>query len=206
MESPTLMLPTYRERPFTDADWVFGLPLSGYRMMAEFGAGAVRLLSARGTDVAHWFPEVVDALAALASTGHGIVDGELCVLDRAGRNDVARLHERALVRGYRPGCSRVLLCVQDLLMQGGQDVRMRSWRERRQLLRALITGGMDGLRVQQVMPVEGDWLHRQATALGRPVMHARRLGGAYTSGRSGDWLEIPTFPGQPAIPSMAGAT
>ena len=169
-----LMDPCAAPQPFTHAGWVFELPLGGHRLLARFGGGECALRSRHGTDVTAWFGEVSAALAAL-EVEDMLVDGELCVLDAVGRNDPARLHERALLPGVCRGEAAATLCLHDLLVCAGRDVRPLSWIERRRLLKQLPFGGSPALRVSRVMPVEGEWLYGQALALGRPALHARRM-------------------------------
>jgi hypothetical protein len=103
MESLGLMEPMPGSAPFNGAAWVFALPTPGYRMLAEFGQdAAARLRSRRGVDATRWFPEVACALAAL-EMARTVVDGEVCVLDAAGRSDLQLLHARALHPGHQPG-------------------------------------------------------------------------------------------------------
>ena len=187
---PALMEPCAASQPFTDAGWAFELPLGGHRVLARFGGGACSLRSRHGADITAWFGEVSEALAAL-DVEDMLVDGELCVLDAVGRNDPVRLHERAVLPGVCHGANAATLCLHDLLVCEGRDVRPLRWIERRRLLRQLpLSGRRQRLQVSRVMPVEGEWLYGQALALGRPALHARRMSAPYVGGRSADWLVI----------------
>jgi bifunctional non-homologous end joining protein LigD len=191
------MEPSRGSLPFTSAAWAFALPSPGYRMLAELGActGAAwhrhgaRLRSRRGVDASRWFPEVVQALSALP-VGHTVVDGEVCVLDAAGRSDLQLLHARARQPGHALGTSAVVMCLQDVLVWDGRDVRGLPWRERRRLLEALPLPPSAVLRRQRVRRAEGVWLYRQAGALGRDAIHARRADAPYVAGPSIAWLSI----------------
>jgi bifunctional non-homologous end joining protein LigD len=178
---------------FSDAAWAFELPAGGHRALMQFGGGAgVRLHSRSHVDIAAWFPEVT-GLPALrgAKCGRTVLDGELCVLDACGRNDAERLHRRALQRG-RPASplDRASFCVRDLLVLDGQDLRTLPWSRRRQLLRSL--RGLHGGRLRLPLPVDcrGEWLCRQARALGRSELLAFHRDAPYRGGRSGACLRI----------------
>jgi ATP-dependent DNA ligase len=112
------------------------------------------------------------------------------VLDAAGRSDLQRLHARALQPGQAPGTFPVVMCLQDVLVCDGRDVRALPWRERRLLLEALPLPDSAVLRRQRVTRAEGVWLCRQAGALGRDAIHAHRADAPYVAGPSIAWLSI----------------
>lgn len=182
------------ETPFSDAAWTFALPTPGYRMLAEFGDASegCRLRSRRGVDTTRRFAEVARALAALCVPGRTVVDGEICVFDASGRPDLRRLHERALHPGQRLDSSSVTLCMRDVLVWAGRDVRTLPWLERQRLLRRLPLQRRQGtLRLQRTVYAEGSWLWRQAQALGCESVHAYRHDVRYVAGPSSGWLSIP---------------
>jgi bifunctional non-homologous end joining protein LigD len=43
-----MLLDTRKHGPFSDPDWLFEPKYDGYRMLAEFGAGAVRMKTRQG--------------------------------------------------------------------------------------------------------------------------------------------------------------
>jgi bifunctional non-homologous end joining protein LigD len=192
-----LMEPAPGSLPFSSAGWAFSLPATGYRMLAEFGAGVgeargglgARLRSRRGAEAARWFPEVARALAAL-SVPRTVVDGEVCVLDAAGRSDLALLHARALQPGRLPGTSPVVLCLRDVLVWEGRDVRALPWHERRQLLQTLPLQERPALKRECIVRAEGLWLYRQAQAIGHEAIHAHRADAPYVAGPSIAWVSI----------------
>jgi bifunctional non-homologous end joining protein LigD len=100
-----------------------------------------------------------------------------------------RLHERALSLG--PEAAPVTLVLHDLLVLDGLDLRAWPWHARRRQLRRLLLDGAEALRLQPALPHEGEWLYRQALALDRPLLHARRCDAPYLAGRSAAWLSIP---------------
>jgi bifunctional non-homologous end joining protein LigD len=140
-------------------------------------------------DVSRWFPEVAEALAAI-DAARTVLDGHVCVLDAAGRCDVRRLHERALQPGLLPGGTPVVLCVQDVLVHEGDDVRALPCWKRRRLLRGLLVDEGPVLRRQRSVVGQGEWLAEQARVLGRSALLAKRLDAPYRGGPSRSWLSI----------------
>jgi ATP-dependent DNA ligase len=190
LDALSLMERSRGAQPFSHAAWSFELPTPGYRMLAEFGTGRSRLVSSHHVDVTRWFPEVSQALGSL-QVPRTVVDGDICVLDASGRSDLRLLHLRALRPGWRPGTSAVVLCVSDLLVCEGRDVRTLPWWERRLMLRTLPLEDQPLLRLQRALRSEGEWMYRQALALGRSALHAWRREAPYQAGRCADWLAIP---------------
>ena len=184
------MLPARAGTPFTDAAWAFELPPGGYRVLAEFGSVPSRLHSMRHLDLTRWFPEVAEAFDGL-DMARTVLDGHVCVLDVGGRNDAQRLHERALQPGLQPGGSPVVYCVQDLLVAHGCDLRDLPWSERQRLLRELPLGDGGTVRRGHALHGDGEWLARQAVALGHGAVVAKRRDAPYRGGRCPHWLWIP---------------
>ncbi len=184
------MEPMQGIRPFIDVDWDFSFSCDGYRMLADFGEGAGELRSSRGLDVSDWFPEVSSTLQAM-NVPRMVVDGHICVLDAAGRNDPRRLHARALRPGLEPGQPNAVFCVQDVLVFAGDDVRQLAWWRRRELL-ARLPMDREGtpFRLWRTLHTEGKWLACQALALGYDGVLAYRRGSSYRAGPSADWLTI----------------
>lgn len=116
-----MLLSQARTVPFDSPEWLFEIKNDGYRVLAEFGGGAVALRTRGGHDCTNWFPEVARTLARYRG-GPNVVDGEVCVMDDLGRSDFDLLQQRAYRRGYYPGCAPVTFAMFDLLVEGGTPI------------------------------------------------------------------------------------
>lgn len=94
----TPMLAETRAEPFSRPGWVFEVKLDGYRMRAVRAQGAGKLITRNGNDATAAFPELARALAALPFDKL-LMDGELVILDEAGRPSFQRLQNRARISG-----------------------------------------------------------------------------------------------------------
>lgn len=133
-----MLLDNRKHAPCNSPDWVFEIKNDGYRALAEFGAGEVKMRTRGGHDCAAWFPEVVDALTRLKG-GLFIVDGEICVMDDLGRSDFDRLQARAVRRCYYDDCDPVVYAMFDLLVDGGENIMGLPLIERKARLTKLFT-------------------------------------------------------------------
>lgn len=201
-----LMEPSCTGTPFNGAAWAFALATPGYRMLAEVGLGlaesgsgrGVRLHSRQGVDATRRFAEVAQALGALGLEDT-VLDGEVCVLDAAGRSRPALLHVRALHPRRQPGAGALVMCLRDVLAWQGRDVRALPWLERRKLLESLPLRRQPALRLCRVVRAEGLWLYRQAQALGVNALHAHHKDAPYVAGRSLAWLSVDVAAWAPAL-------
>ncbi|MGO4302153.1 ATP-dependent DNA ligase [Cupriavidus sp. RAF12] len=170
-----------------DEDWLYEIKFDGYRVLASTGSSA-RLRSRGGADATRWFPEVVAAMADMASGS--ILDGEVCVLDEFGRSDFNRLHARARRKGWYEGADLVVYCVFDVLVAKGKDIRSSPLEIRKATLAKLLRAHSN--QVLHVTGVEdGEWLYRSALDLELEGVVGKRLGSPYLAGvRSPDWIKV----------------
>ena len=70
------------------AGWLHEAKFDGYRLQARIWRGEVRLRTRSGLDWTQKFPALTQDLKAC---GSGILDGELCAIDAAGKPDFAAL-------------------------------------------------------------------------------------------------------------------
>ena len=140
------MLATAGELPSAadDARWGYEFKWDGVRAIAAVRDGALVLTSRRGTEITVRYPEVSRLPGALG--GHdAVVDGEIVLLDAAGRPDFGALQNRMHRTG--PEVSRmaaarpVSYLVFDLLAWDGEDLRERPYADRRARLDALGLAG-----------------------------------------------------------------
>lgn len=178
------MLADNRKWPvFSHPDWLFEVKHDGYRMLAEFGAGAVHLRTRQGIDCTKWFPEVVLALSEYDG-GPFVVDGEVCVLDDQGRSDFNRLQDRARKRRWFEGAELVTYCVFDLLHAGSTSLLEMPLGLRKSLLNALFTPAPGhSLRVVEGMPERGKELYAAAVKLELEGLMAKRCDSEYVPGQ-----------------------
>ena len=187
------MLAETREEPFTRAGWVFEVKLDGYRMRVVRDGGRPRLITRNGNDYTAAFPELARAVSALPYDGL-IMDGELVILDEAGRPSFQRLQNRARVSRApdirhaaveHPGTVYVF----DLIALEGYDLRPLPLVKRKALLEKLLPVA-GPLRYSPHFATDGEALYDQAVGLGLEGIVAKQADSPYKSGRSDKWLKI----------------
>jgi len=171
---------TAAARPFDRRGWIFELKYDGWRVLACHEAGAVRLLTRRGTDLARGFPEVAACLRGLPD---GVLDGELAMLDPQGRPKRELLRRRA-----RLGQPAVLFAF-DLLALRGEDLRRLPLVERKAALRRLLKDAVQ-IRYTPHVGEQGRLLFAAAAKLGMGGIVGKRGDAPYTRGRSRDWVKV----------------
>ncbi len=138
-------------RDLPEGDWIYEPKWDGFRCLAFVpspGAGTrgVELRSRHQRPLARYFPEVVEALAALPRPA--AIDGELALASGHGFGAImGRLHPSASrVERLRRETPATLVAF-DLLADGDEDLRDRPFAERRARLEALLAGRSPGLQL-----------------------------------------------------------
>jgi bifunctional non-homologous end joining protein LigD len=193
LRSAGLMLAEAADAPFRRDGWLFELKYDGYRLLAGKAGSAAALRLRGGGEASSTFPEVARAVASLPAED-ALLDGELVVLDEAGRPDFQALQARAQLR--RPAdvaaasvTRPATLFAFDLLAVAGLDLRPLPLSERKAILAALVPR-LGALRFADHLETEGEALFREATARGLEGVVAKRAASPYRAGRSADWRKV----------------
>jgi bifunctional non-homologous end joining protein LigD len=111
-----------------------------------------------------------------------LIDGEAVACDDNGLPVFDRLR-------YRRDDGRVFLYAFDLIELDGDDLRRERIERRKVLLIRLLAKAGVGLQVNDHIVEPGDVVFRHACQLGFEGIVSKRLGSAYRSGRSRDWVK-----------------
>ena len=189
-------LATLTQDRFSDPGWIFERKLDGERCLAFRSGSQVRLMTRNQKEDTSTYPEITEALAAQEASDF-IIDGEIVAFD-GGQTRFARLQQRLGVRHPGPDLrAEVPVCyyIFDVLWAGDRDVRPQPLRERKQILRKLLTFA-DPLHFTEHKDTDGEAYFRQACASGWEGVIAKRADAPYRAGRTRDWLKFKCEAGQ----------
>jgi DNA ligase D-like protein (predicted ligase) len=175
------------------AAWLYELKLDGYRVLVLKQRREVTLFSRRGNNLTAAFTPIARAFSFLPDKT--IVDGELVVLDQAGKPSFSALqHSR-----FTP--EALHFYVFDLLALKGKDLRRLPLTERRTLLEDVALKRMrEPVRLSPVFDETPQRLIAAAKQSGLEGVIAKRADSRYESGeRSGAWVKYKTNKGQELV-------
>jgi bifunctional non-homologous end joining protein LigD len=188
------MQPRPLVEPFDSADHLFEPAWGGLRALAFIGpserpgTGDVRLIDPDGRDVGQRLIELA-GLAVRIDARSAVLDGELVVVDAAGRTDPDELEARIAGQTGRA----VAYLAFDLLHLDGRSLVSLPLFRRRQLLRRVLRPGDEVVAVPAISG-EGRALHDAVVAQGIAGVMARQRTSPYLSGiRSRLWRFIPAI-------------
>lgn len=164
-------------------EWVHELKLDGYRVQARKHGNNVELYTRSGLDWTHRMKPIAEAVKQLA-VEDAILDGEVCVLDDKGLSSFARLQASFEKNEKHP----LTFFVFDLLHLNGHNTRALPLRERKALLHSLVTEDGD-VRMSEDMIGDGTRIFHAACELHAEGIISKRADGAYTPGRSAQWVK-----------------
>jgi bifunctional non-homologous end joining protein LigD len=187
----SLMLCGVHDRAFQRAGWTWEPKIDGYRLLAYRTGRGTKLLSRNGNELGLHFPEIVAAVARIATDC--ILDGELTVSDAEGKPDWHAMRPRVATKRpdaiQRAAAERpATLYVFDVLAWRKRDLRQASCASRRRALEAIVDE-------QPHLRIVGQWadgpaLFGSVTAHGMEGVVGKRLDAPYVAGRSKDWLKV----------------
>lgn len=194
----------------TGGGWSAEVKWDGIRLLTAVDTdGTVRCWTRAAREVGRTWPEVTRRVSGRGGTGSQpacsvVLDGEIVVLDPAGRPSFARLQQRvgqtaeADVRRAAVTDPAVLMLF-DVLALDGADTTGLAWEERRALLEGLLHDGVAiggaslagrGWQVPAAHP-DPAALHAFTLARGLEGVVCKRHGSPYRPGaRSEDWVKV----------------
>ncbi len=189
------MLAEPSDTPFTRDGWLFELKLDGYRLIASKSRGEALLLTRNGNDYTTVFPEIARAVKALPFTDC-IVDGEVVVLDAAGKPSFSMLQRRGRLSSpieiQRAAVELpATFYVFDVLAFEDFDLRPLPLSQRKALLLEHFPT-LGPLRTLTHIEREGERFLAQVAAMGLEGMIGKRADSRYRGGRSDVWLKFKT--------------
>jgi ATP-dependent DNA ligase len=123
------MLPSLVAEPPKSGHWFHEIKFDGYRTLIVIDAGKARAFARNGLDWSDHYVTIVEAAGKLRCRS-AVIDGEVVVLDAAGRSDF-HVMKTAIGR-------ELVFIAFDLIFLDGQDLRRAPIEERRARLRGLI--------------------------------------------------------------------
>ena len=155
----------------------------------------MRLYTMNGADWSKRYPLIVQDAARIE--GSAILDAEVVWLDPDGVADFEALHSRV-------NDARATALAFDLLMANGDDLRRRTYVERKAALRKLLRGDR-GIQYVEHAEGHGDRMFAAVCDLGLEGIVSKRLDAPYRSGPSKAWIKVKN-PKAPAATRAADGT
>lgn len=179
------------DRIFSDPEWLFEIKWDGERSLAFIRDGRVELRARSGRDITAEYPEL-KAIVKQFNARKAIVDGEIVVLDAAGRSDFTRIQPRFGVLNPPLALQQknpVTYYLFDLLYCDGFDLRGVALEKRKNLLRALLRPS-DKVRYSDHVTEKGAELLAIAKERNLEGIIAKRRDSHYISKRTSSWLKF----------------
>jgi bifunctional non-homologous end joining protein LigD len=170
-----------------DGQWSYEVKFDGYRIMARIDHDAVKLFTRNGHDWTHKLPAQAKALASLGVESAWL-DGEMVVADEHGVPDFQALQNA--FEANRSG--NILYYLFDLPYLNGVDLREVPVEERRAALATLLKANNEDplLRFSDAFNEDPEALLNSACQMRMEGLIGKRLGSAYVSRRSSDWIKL----------------
>ena len=172
--------PTVSKRPPRGPGWVHELKHDGYRLQIHLRDGRVRLYTMNAADWSERYPLIVED--AVLIKGTAIIDAEVVCAGKDGMPDFDRLHGRCFDH-------LAVACAFDLLMLNGDDLRRKTFAERKAALRKLLKHEPNGIQYVEHIEGDGDAMFDAVCKLGLEGIVSKRLTAPYHSGPSKSWIK-----------------
>ncbi|MEO8131564.1 MAG: DNA ligase D, partial [Bryobacteraceae bacterium] len=187
------MLAQIAQQPPTGAGWLYEIKWDGIRAICFLEEGKIRLVSRKGLMMDRQYPELSVLPHRLNATS-AVLDGEIAVLDEAGRPSFARIQPRIMAAdpnaiAHLSHSRPVTFLLFDLLYLNGYDLRSTPLLKRKALLQSILKPN-EVIRYSEHFETDGAALVEAVREQGLEGVIAKRADSAYQAARSRDWLKI----------------
>ncbi len=170
------------------AGWIHEIKYDGYRTLAFFENGKVRLITRNGHDWTERYSALAKALEKLPCKD-AILDGEVVVQDARGITSI-NLLEQAL--SDRDSHSMTYFAF-DLVRLDGHDLSAVPLIERKRALEGLIGPLIDArspIQFSEHVDADGEALFAQASRMGLEGIVCKKADARYVQGRTATWVKV----------------
>lgn len=164
--------------------WLHEVKYDGYRALLSVGGGRCTAYTRTGLDWTEKFASVAAAAAKLDVTS-ALIDGEVCVLDAAGRPSFG-----ALQAALKDGTAALTFFAFDLLELDGRDLAGEPNVARKEALRGVIPAGVPELQFAEHIVGAGEALYAAMCAQGYEGIVSKRADARYVGRRTQAWVKV----------------
>jgi len=166
--------------PPDDRNWAYEMKYDGFRAVTAIVDGELEMWSRNELDLEPRFPNIAKALAKL-KVKEAVVDGEIVAMDEKG---VPRFQ---LLQG---GTNREAAFLFDVLWLDGEDLRRKTYVERRAILEKLLKRKPAGVEIARKLDLPGIEALKEVARDGWEGIIGKRLTSTYEGRRSKDWVKV----------------
>jgi bifunctional non-homologous end joining protein LigD len=169
-------------------DWIHEIKYDGYRTLAFFDQGQVRLITRNGHDWTNRYSALAKAFAKLPCKT-ALIDGEIAVQDPRGVTSL-NLLEQALSEGSSHAMTYFAF---DLCHLDGYDLTAARLIERKQALEGLLGPLVDArspIQISDHVVGDGDALFAQASRMGLEGIVSKNAESRYVQARAATWRKV----------------
>jgi bifunctional non-homologous end joining protein LigD len=184
-------LATLVDKPPSGDEWLHELKFDGYRMVCHLSRGKARFWSRNGKDWTEKFPNLAAAVKELPVV-NAILDGEVVIVDKAGRTSFQAL-QQSMGRGGDKAPAFVYE-IFDLIYLDGYSFTQTPLRERKSLLESLLgsvksKAARSVLRYSDHVEGNGPQFFKVACKSGLEGIVSKLADSSYESTRTRSWLK-----------------
>ena len=181
-------LATLVREPPSGEEWLHELKFDGYRMVCHLNRGKARFWSRNGKDWTKKFPNLAAALKTFPAVT-AILDGEVVIVDKAGRSSFQKLQQSMGSGGDK--VPAFVFEIFDLIYLDGYSLTQTPLRERKAALEKLLTTAKvkGALRYSDHVEGNGKSFFKQACEYGIEGIVSKLAAAPYESTRNRNWLK-----------------
>ena len=167
-------------------DWLYELKYDGYRILAYIEGNSVWLITRNGKDYSERFRYIASSLVEWAGGRAMILDGEIAVIDAAGKTDFQALQNYM----KNPQAQNLSYIVFDLLALDGADLRGQRLLDRKETLADLMKDAPENLHYSRHVRGNGQESFRVACKTGMEGIVGKKADSVYSGSRNGAWIKL----------------
>lgn len=178
------MLATLVDEPFDNPDWLCEVKWDGYRAISYINKGDIDILSRNNKSFNDKYYPLRELLSQWKISV--VLDGEIIVLNEKGQSNFSHLQNW---RSEADG--QLAYYVFDILWYEGYDLTQLPLTMRREILKKVLPGGDDRVRLSQTFNAKGSDFFVAAKRMGLEGIIAKKKESTYAiDARSKEWLKI----------------